>query len=363
MIRLSQASKVLYINSLGMRIPNLRTDRNALRKISRKLASFARYLRKDSSSGMHILSPVSLPLLGSAAGRRFNSASVRFQTRMVMSMLGIRNPIYYIGCPPAWEVIRPLKRRGLVYERTDIYEEMPGVDRQYIVRLDRELMEAADLVLYVNTAMWKEGLKVNPNSLLVGHGVDYDRFALVDRTDSVPEDIGAIRRPILGFFGDISAKTSDLALLEHTARSLPEASLVLVGSISADVSRLRTCSNVYFLGKKPYEQIPHYGKMFDVSIMPWNQNKWIEYCNPVKTKEYLALGNPIVTMYYPEVEPYRDLVYTARNHDAFVDQIRKALSENDPDLRLRRKQSVANETWDHKARMIGEHLDKILKRA
>jgi hypothetical protein len=148
-------SQVLYINSLGMRIPNLRTDRNAVRKIGRKLASFARYLRKDDS-GMHILSPISLPLPGSSAGRRFNSGSVRLQTRIVMSFLGIGDPIFYIGCPPAWEVIRPLKRRGLVYERTDIFEEMPGVDRAYIVQR-RELMAAADLVLYVNTAMWKEG--------------------------------------------------------------------------------------------------------------------------------------------------------------------------------------------------------------
>lgn len=357
MVRLSKITKVLYINSLGMRVPSIRTDRKALYKIGRKLISISRYIRRVSAS-MHVFSPVSLPVSKNETARRWNTALVRAQTRIVQSAIGIQEPVYYVNCPPAWEAIKQLKRRALVYERTDIFAEMPGVDKDYIARLDRELVEAADLVLYVNRAMWAEGIKVNPNSMLIGHGVDFERFASAENDDRIPADIRSIPRPILGFFGDISDKTSDISLLEHTARSLPNASLVLVGSVSADITHLRSYPNIHFLGKKPYEDIPHYGKMFDVAIMPWNQNRWIEFCNPVKTKEYLALGNPVVTMYYPEVEPYRDLVYVARDHLEFIEQLERALGEDNSDLRARRRLAVSTETWDSKALRILECLAK-----
>jgi len=125
----------------------------------------------------------------------------------------------------------------------------------------------------------------------------------------------------------------------------------MVGPISADIRRFAPYKNIYFLGPKPYEQIPHYGKVFDVSMMPWNLNRWIQYCNPVKAKEYLAIGNPIVTMYYPEVEPYNDLMYIAHTYQDFMTQIRLALAE-DSQLREKRRRAVVEETWDSKAQQI-----------
>jgi glycosyltransferase involved in cell wall biosynthesis len=237
---------------------------------------------------------------------------------------------------------------------------MPGAEKSYIAALDRELTETADLVLYVNRALWDEGIKKNKNSILIGHGVDYDFFVSGAESKFVPEDIAQIRRPIVGFYGDISDKTSDLALLKFAADKMPEASFVLVGPVSADVAGLKKCRNVYFLGQKPYEQIPLYGKEFDVAIMPWNRNKWIEFCNPVKIKEYLALGKPIVSMYYPEIEPYRDVVYVAQDYDSFVSCIHEAVKENNPAMKQLRRERVRNETWDSKVEQIAAVMEKDL---
>jgi glycosyltransferase involved in cell wall biosynthesis len=115
---------------------------------------------------------------------------------------------------------------------------------------------------------------------------------------------------------------------------------------------------VYFLGPKPYEQIPFYGKEFDVAIMPWNRNKWIQFCNPVKIKEYLALGKPVVSTYYPEIEPYSDIVYIAQDNDAFVFRILEALEERDPAKAEERRKRVHNETWDSKVEQIIDFINK-----
>ena len=309
---------------------------------------------------MYIFSPLSLPLFGNYVGRRLNTFSVFLQVKLVTVLLGIRKPVFYIGCPPAFEIIRRLDREYLIYERTDLFEEAPGANKSYIASLDDELTKSADLVLYVNTTLWEEGSKKNNNSLLLGHGVDFERFARAEESNNVPEDIAAIPKPIVGYYGAIDEKVCDFKLLEHIAKTLPDISLVLIGPISSDVSNLKAYENIFFLGHKPYEQIPHYGKVFDVAIMPWNRNKWIEFCNPVITKEYLALGNPIVSMYYPELKPYQDIVYASSNYNEFIDAICKAVEEKAPHIKKKRQDRVRNETWDNKVQQIIDFINKNL---
>jgi glycosyltransferase involved in cell wall biosynthesis len=359
MTRLAKNYKVLFINSLGMRIPSFKKDRNAAKKILRKLRSISRFIKK-AENGMYVLSPLSLPFLGSSAGRKLNTFSVFLQVKLAMILLGFREAIFYIGCPPALEVAKSLGQKYLIYERTDLYEEMPGTNKSYITSLDDRLARSANLVLYVNRALWQQGLNINKNSMLIGHGVDFDLFANAAKSNHTPEDIAKIPRPIIGFFGDVSDKTSDLALLKFAAGKLPEMSFVFVGPVSADVSGLRRFANVHFLGPKPYAEIPFYGNQFDVAIMPWNKNRWIEFCNPVKTKEYLALGKPVVSTYYPEIEPYSDLVYVAKDYDAFVSCIRSATGERDPAKQQQRRERVRNETWDSKVAQIKAVIEKDL---
>jgi len=359
MRRLARDHKVLYVNSLGMRLPSLNKDRHAVKKILRKLRSISRFLKKVDNR-MYVFSPVSIPLLGSRLGRKLSIFLVYLQVKLAATLLGLREPIVYIGCPTALGVVKKLKKKYVIYERSDLYEEMPGANKSYIAYLDDELTCSADLVLYMNRALWTDGVRKNANSSLIGHGVDFEQFANAEQTEYVPEDIAKIPRPIIGWFGDMSDKTSDLALVEYAAKRLPDMSFVFVGPISADVSRLRQYTNVYFLGPKPYEQVPFYGKEFDVAIMPWNRNKWIEFCSPVKTKEYLALGKPIVSIDYPELKSYHDVVYVSTDYDQFVGNIRKGLKENNPHLKISRQEKVRNETWDNKVKLIMNFIEQNL---
>jgi len=114
--------------------------------------------------------------------------------------------------------------------------------------------------------------------------------------------------------------------------------------------------NVRMLGQKPYEQIPHYGKCFDVAIMPWRQNRWIEACNPIKLKEYLALGLPIVSTPFPELRKYLDVVYEASSPEEFAGSIRKALDENNPERAATRRQKIRDARWNNKAQLVLEAL-------
>ena len=69
--------------------------------------------------------------------------------------------------------------------------------------------------------------------------------------------------------------------------------------------------NVHFLGRKPYDEVARYMAAMDVLIMPWNHSEWIKACNPIKLKEYLAVGRPVVTTDFPALDGWRDLVRVA----------------------------------------------------
>lgn len=358
MTRLAKHTKVLFVNSLGMRVPNLKSDRLALRKIFRKIRSIARLLRKDRNSGMYVMSPVSLPFWGSTFGRVVNAYSILVQVKIAMFVLGIQNPIVYVGCPPALEVIKRMRYSYLIYERTDLFEEMPGVNKPYIASLDNNIMQLSDLVLYVDAAMYSDGIKQNPNSLLIGHGVDFSFFADAEKSDYIPSDIAKIPRPIIGYFGDICDKTFDFDLLSHLAANLPDMSFVLIGPLSSDIECLRKFKNVYILGQKPYEDIPHYGKVFDVSILPWKKNRWVMHSYPIKIKEYLVLGNPFVSVDIPAITLFADVTYIASDYEDFASKVRQAVENKNINERRRRKEAVRNETWDEKTRMILDFIQR-----
>jgi glycosyltransferase involved in cell wall biosynthesis len=359
MIRLGRHHKLLFINSLATRFPSLRSDRHALFKILRKLRSLVRFLRK-SDNGMYVLTPFSLPFFDRPVIGSLIALLTRLQIRMVMSLLSISKPVIFVACPPAWKVVRKIPHSYLVYQRTDFYEEMPNANKAFLQQCDHELMISADLVIYVNSELYQEGLKKNQNSLLVGHGVDYALFADACDSDVIPEDIAVVPKPRIGFYGDITEDVCDFDLLEFAAHSLPDISFVFIGPISADIKRLQNYPNIFFLGPKPYEEIPSYGSAFDVAIMPWKSNRWIQFCNPVKTKEYLALGRPIVSIDYPALEPYRDVVYVCHNYDQFVKAIREALNDTSKERQLQRQEKVKYETWEYKAELILKAIYKGL---
>ena len=359
MPRLAKHTRVLFINSLGMRVPNLKKDPLAVTKIFRKIHSIARFICKDIS-GMYVMSPVSLPLLGSALARALNTYLVLFQTKLVMLLLGIKRPVFYIGCPPAWDVAKKIKHKYLIYERTDLFEEMPEANKAYIASLDNELTESADLVLYANELLWKQGISKNKNSLLIGHGVDFELFAAAEQTDYVPADIVAIPKPIIGFFGDICDKTFDFELMCYLAMKLPQMSFVLIGPLSSDVNCLKKFKNVHILGQKRYEDIPHYGKVFDVSILPWKKNTWVMYSYPVKIKEYLAMGKPFVSVDIPAARTFKSVVCIANDYDDFVLKLCQAVEDKDPQTKQGRRESVQNETWDSKVEQIKAFIERSI---
>jgi len=347
--------KVLFINSIVMQKPKISQGRRFINKLIRKARSISRGLEK-SGSGFWVYSPFSLPLHHVVWLRPLNNKILQLQVERVNCKLGIRNPILWVVSPPICDIAIRMKKARLVYQRTDLYEEYPNIDVQTIRQFDLKLKANADLTLFVNRKLYEEEGEQCKKAIYVDHGVNYEMFVTAENNREVFADIRSIRRPIVGFFGGIDDHTFDVDFVEKVIDRLPQMSFVFVGPASSDCSGLLAKNNVRMLGQKPYEQIPHYGKCFDVAIMPWKQNRWIQGCNPIKLKEYLALGKPIVSTPFAELQKYYDVVYEAKSPIEFAECIKRALAEDNAEWITARRAKVQASTWDSKAQLV---LDKL----
>lgn len=355
MVRIARSRQVLFVNSIGMRMPIPGRSTKPGRRILRKIGSVMRFLQRPLREipDFHVFTPFILPFYGSKLMRVLNAGLVRLQVRMVAKRVGIelRRATVFLTVPTAWEVISELPHRALLYNRSDLHSAFEETNQDYIRELEHKLFDTSDVVLYVSHALMDaERSRVGNKVFFLDHGVDFQRFA----ADSGPEpaDLAVIPHPRVGFFGGIDDYVVDLDLIAHVARAIPESSIVLIGDATCSMARFDNLPNVHWLGFQPYELIPAYGRHFDVALMPWLRNEWIAHSNPIKLKEYLAIGLPVVSTDFPEAREYSDVIAIASNYGEFVDLVRAAIAGRSVGSETIRRDRVAELTWDKQAERL-----------
>ncbi|MFC1738371.1 glycosyltransferase [Planctomycetota bacterium] len=355
MRRFAQMGTVLYINSIVMQKPNLREATKFVQKLIRKTRSIFTGLKK-SGAGFWVYSPFCLPIHHISWITPLNEILLSYQISYIDRKLGMSTPIIWVACPTGCDTAIKLKKTKLVYQRTDRYEAFPNVDVKTITAYDQKLKAEADLTVFVSAALYSEEAGQCKKAIYLDHGVDLEMFASAEHDTSKPTDIAGIQKPMVGYFGAIDGHKFDICFIETVVDLLPHMSFVFIGNTLSDCSGLLAKNNVRMLGQKPYEQIPHYGKCFDVAIMPLQKNRWTEQSNPIKLKEYLALGKPIVSTPFPELQKYRDVVYQAEMPEKFARCIEKALEDNNAEQIAARKKTVEEASWDSKAQLVLKEL-------
>jgi GT2 family glycosyltransferase len=361
--RLARQRPVLLVNSLGMRMPLPGRTRKPLARLGRKLASLSKGLRHPLPDvpGLAVLTPLFLPVYRPGRLRDASNRFVAWQVGRAAGRSGITRADLVVTLPTAWEVAARLPRRVLIANRSDRYGAFAEADGAWVGSLERTLLAHADAAVYASQTMLEAEADATRRATFLDHGVDLERFTLAsDLTE--PADLAAIGRPRIGFFGAIDDYTVDLALLEQVADALPDARLVLVGPTNCPLGDLLRRPNVHWLGPRPAEEIPAYGSGFDVALMPWLDNEWIRHCNPIKLKEYLALGLPTVSTSFPEVERYSSVVRVARDPEHFVALVRQSLLDGGPATPERRRATVQDDSWDRRAAELLELLDDVAAR-
>jgi glycosyltransferase involved in cell wall biosynthesis len=160
-----------------------------------------------------------------------------------------------------------------------------------------------------------------------------------------------LQKPIIGMYGLIDSRI-DFDLLRSLAVARPQWSFLFIGRNSGHETEFDGIPNVTVTGPVPYEQLPQWARAFDVGIMPYVPSPLIVNSNPLKLREFLAAGIPVVSVPVPAIEPYQDHVYIAETKDQWLAAIERALAENSPERAAQRMASVAKDSWDSRAEAV-----------
>ena len=347
--RLAERSPLLYVESPGLRAP--KASARDVRKLWKKLRRAAR-LPSPIHRQMWLMTLPQIPFRRLPAVRALNRWMGRWLVRRAMRHLGFERPLVWCAVPHVEPLAGQLDARFLVYYCIDDYASLPDVDRREVSRMDETLARKADQVFVASRTLLERQRALNPHTAYSPHGVDVELFRqALDPALPLADGLHRLRRPIIGFYGLLEAWL-DVELLVYLARSRPEWTFLLIGRAAVDVSALQSLPNVVFRGPQPYEMLPRWAKAFDVAIVPLRLNEQVRNSNPLKVREYLATGKPVVSVWTPEVERFAHCIGIARTSEEFLAEIEQALRTESEAKRAARLQAVAGMTWESRVEEV-----------
>jgi glycosyltransferase involved in cell wall biosynthesis len=357
---LSKENRVLWVNSIGNRAP--KANAHDLQRIWKKLSTFTEGIR-EVEPNIFVLAPLAIPFYGSEVVRATNRELLRVQVKRAMQKLHFKRPISWSFLPASAPVSGTLGEEFVVYHCVDEFSAFSDTNGRHIAELEERLLRRADLVITSAERLRENKAKVNPNTVLVRHGVDFQHFVKAcDASTAIPEDIANLPKPIIGFFGLVADWVDQEAIIA-TAKAHPEGSVVIIGKVApdCDVSALKAVPNIHMLGRKSYASLPGYCRGFDVALMPFTVNELTLNANPLKVREYLAAGLPVVSTDIPEVRKV-GLCKMATSTEDFVRKVDECLAEG-PGPSRERAERIFHESWDARVEEIRGFVGEAMLKA
>src|ERR1700682_5143153 len=146
----------------------------------------------------------------------------------------------------------------------------------------------------------------------------------------------------------------DLELVRHVANAFSGGTVVLLGNATTDLKPLAGALNIRLLGRRAYADLPRYAKAFDVALMPFKLNELTLAANPLKVREYLAAGLPVVSTAIPEVERL-GVCRIGKDVDGVVREIAAAIAAGPGPSEVRAAQ-MRSEGWEARVRAMAGML-------
>jgi glycosyltransferase involved in cell wall biosynthesis len=353
---LSRGNRVLWLNSICARRPDFASGRD-LRKIGRKLMAFLKG-PTEVAPNLWVYTPLVLPFPYTYAATAVNRWILRATVKLLRARLGMRDFQLWTFLPTTAAYVGVMGESVSVYYCTDEWAGFEHLGGEPVAAMEQALCKKVDLVFTTSRPLRERKAVFNDETHLASHGVDHAHFATaVDEGTPVATELRYLARPIVGFFGLIESWI-DVGLLVHLAESRPDWSIVLIGRAAADVSRLRRYPNVSLLGRRPYSELPSYAKGFDVAVCPFVMNELTRCINPIKLREYLSAGLPVVATAIPEAAAFSRSCRLVDSPAGFLAACEDAVRDDSPEQRRRRSEEMRHETWERKA---GESLQIALR--
>ena len=350
---LARSNRVLWVNSIGLRRPGA-TAQDA----SRIVAKVKKFLSGPVSvtPNLHVLTPLAIPFHDVPGVPTANAWLLSRYIRHHARRLGMDRFQMWTFMPTTAPLVPYLKPDKLIYYCVDEWSAFTFLNSQLMEQMEHSLIRQSDLVIVSAEKLYANKRHLNPETHLVSHGVDSEHFAKAQAgATEVAVELREAKHPVIGFWG-LVGEWIDLDLIRYMAERRPDWSIALIGKADVSCAVLKGLPNVHLVGSRSYESLPGFAKGFTAAILPFKVNRLTENVNPIKLREYLAAGLPVVSTALPEVKQYDGVVRIGHTRDEFVAQVAAAVLETGPAAVRKRMDAVSHESWDARV----EHISRLI---
>ncbi|MDP8225424.1 MAG: glycosyltransferase [Candidatus Lernaella stagnicola] len=288
-----------------------------------------------------------------------NRANIAYASRGVKSIMrekGFSRPIFWCYPPTAQPFLTQIDSAVSCYDCVDEYSAFPGAWAIVTRKMEQRLLKSVDAVFTTAQSLFEAKRPYNKHTYFVPNVADFGHFHKATTAKPIGR-IRNIKRPVIGFVGAVNYKL-DGELLATLFRLRPNWSFVFIGpDCGFGVDQLIRHRNAHFWGRKDIDELPAIMAGFDVCMIPYKLNRYIEGVLPLKFFEYLATGKPVVATKMAELEKYTPMVDLITTPEDFVNAVERRLAD-DPHREQRLALARAN-SWEHRIERMLTILENV----
>jgi glycosyltransferase involved in cell wall biosynthesis len=353
--RLLDRRPVWWVNTIGMRRP--RFDLATLRRGLEKLRQWTgrSTVQGEQPANLHVVNPWMWPYLSTRFDRWLNRELLLRQLRRLLRTLPVP-PVVVTILPVVADLIGRLPVRRWVYYCVDDFSTWPGLDQEPLRGMEEIVVERADRLITVSEPLQARLAALGRESALLTHGVDLEFWQGRGPRVEMPglEDLS---RPLLLFFGSVDRRM-DVAWVKRLSAELDTGTILLAGPLVDPDPELLRLPRVVHLPPVAFEHLPHLAREAAVLLMPYTDEPVTRAMQPLKLKEYLATGKPVVVRDLPANQGWADCLDLATTAEQFARAVRLRLVTGLPGNQREARARLASESWDEKARCFERWLDE-----
>jgi glycosyltransferase involved in cell wall biosynthesis len=339
--RLLPRRSTLWVNTIGTRRPSF--DLVTLRRGLEKAWHWTRNAAPALPKGLRVVSPRMWPTFGSRYSRALNR---RLLDRQLTPLLAGSPRVAITTLPIVADLVGRLPVDRWVYYCVDDFSEWPGLDGATLRDMESDLVGKVDVLIAASQHLADRLAGLGRSATLLTHGVDLDHWR--EPSTPQPDWLANLPRPLIIFWGLIDRRL-DLDVVTRLADSLSRGTLLLVGPQQNPDPRLAGLNRVHLAPAVPYTQLPVIARESAVLVMPYADLPVTQAMQPLKLKEYLATGKPVVATELPATREWRDCLDLAADAGQFVDRVQQRLADGLPAPQRHARERLLHESWSAKA--------------
>lgn len=269
-------------------------------------------------------------------------------------------PVVVTTLPLVADLVGRFRAARWVYYCVDDFSVWPGLDARTMRDMEAELVPKVSAVIAVSETLQAHIAKLGKPSHLLTHGVDLDFWRAPVPAELPPSlrELGAMPGPLVVYWGVIDRRT-DLAFVEALSDAMTEGTILFAGPQDGPDPELLRLPRVRTLPPLPFTDLAALAARSAVLIAPYADLPVTRAMQPLKLKEYIATGKPVVVRKLPATAAWADCVDVVDTPAEFARAVLLRLRGGVPEPQRLARTRLEGEGWAAKAELFEKWVDGL----